>query len=97
MRMVLAVSALGLPAVVLPVGIAGGLPQAVQLIGPRYREDLCLDAAAAIEDRLGILTPIDPRIALRARRLPRSRQDLRPFPTRVGAEHPVSISVCVRR
>ena len=59
MRMVLAVSALGLPAVVLPVGIAGGLPQAVQLIGPRYREDLCLDAAA-IEDRLGILTPIDP-------------------------------------
>jgi len=60
MRMVLAVSALGLPAVVLPVGIAGGLPQAVQLIGSRYREDLCLDAAAAIEDRLGILTPIDP-------------------------------------
>ena len=37
------------------------LPQAVQVIGPRYREDLCLDAAAAIEDRLGILTPIDPR------------------------------------
>jgi amidase len=31
------------------------------VIGPRYREDLCLDAAAAIEDRLGILTPIDPR------------------------------------
>jgi hypothetical protein len=26
----------------------------VQVIGPRYREDLCLDAAAAIEDRLGI-------------------------------------------
>jgi hypothetical protein len=30
-------------------------------IAPRYREDLCLDAAQAIEDRLGILTPIDPR------------------------------------
>jgi hypothetical protein len=29
-------------------------------IAPRYREDLCLDAAQAIEDRLGILTPIDP-------------------------------------
>ena len=27
----------------------------------RYREDLCLDAAQAIEERLGILTPIDPR------------------------------------
>jgi len=61
MRMVLAVNVLGLPAVALPVGAAAGLPQSVQVIGPRYREDLCLDAAAAIEDRLGILTPIDPR------------------------------------
>lgn len=61
MRMALAVSVLGLPAVALPVGIGDGLPQAVQVIGPRYREDLCLDAASTIEDRLGILTPIDPR------------------------------------
>ena len=61
MRLTTAVNALGLPAVALPVGIADGLPQAVQVIGPRYREDLSLDAAAAIEDRLGILTPIDPR------------------------------------
>lgn len=61
MRMVLAVSVLGLPAVALPVGTAGGIAQSVQVIGPRYREDLCLDAAAAIEDRVGILTPIDPR------------------------------------
>ena len=61
MRMAMAVNALGLPAVALPVGITDGLPQAVQVIGPRYREDLCLDAAAAIEDRVGILTPIDPR------------------------------------
>ncbi len=61
MRMALAVNALGLPAVALPVGIGDGLPQAVQVIGPRYREDLCLDAAAALEDRLGIITPIDPR------------------------------------
>ncbi len=61
MRMTIAVNALGLPAVALPVGIADGLPQAVQVIGPRYREDLCLDAGQAIEDRLGIITPIDPR------------------------------------
>jgi amidase len=33
----------------------------VQIIGPRYREDLCLDAAAALEQALGVLTPIDPR------------------------------------
>jgi amidase len=61
MRMTIAVNALGLPAVALPVGIADGLPQAVQVIGSRYREDLCLDAAAALEDRLGIITPVDPR------------------------------------
>jgi amidase len=61
MRMAIAVNALGLPAVAVPVGVGDGLPQAVQVIGPRYREDLCLDAAAALEDRVGIITPIDPR------------------------------------
>jgi amidase len=61
MRMAIAVNALGLPSVAVPVGMADGLPQVVQLIGPRYREDMCLDAAAAIEARLGIITPIDPR------------------------------------
>ena len=61
MRMSLAVNALGLPAVAVPVGIADRLPQAVQVIGPRYREDLCLDAAAAIEERVGTFTPIDPK------------------------------------
>jgi amidase len=61
MAMAMAVNALGLPAVALPVGLGDGLPQAVQVIGPRYREDLCLDAAAALEDRVGIFTPIDPR------------------------------------
>jgi amidase len=60
MRMAMAVNALGLPAVAVPVGRGEGLPQAVQVIGPRYREDLCLDAAAAPEDRVGIITPIDP-------------------------------------
>jgi amidase len=61
LRVTLAVNLLGLPAVALPVGIDDGLPQAVQVIGPRFREDLCLGAASALEDRLGVLTPIDPR------------------------------------
>jgi amidase len=61
MRMATAINALGLPAVALPVGVDEGLPQAVQVIGPRYREDLCLDAAAAVEMRVGIFAPIDPR------------------------------------
>jgi len=61
MRMTTAVNALGLPAVAVPVGVEDGLPQAVQVIGPRYREDLCLDAAQVLEDSLGIITPIDPR------------------------------------
>jgi amidase len=61
MRMALAVNALGLPAVAVPVGVRDGLPQVVQIIGPRHREDLCLDAATAIEERLGTITPIDPR------------------------------------
>ncbi len=61
MRMAMAVNALGLPAVAVPVGVGDGLPQVVQVIGRRYREDMCLDAAAALEDALGTFTPIEPR------------------------------------
>lgn len=52
---------LGLPAAVVPVGISEGLPQAVQIIGPRFHEATCLDAAEMLEQTLGIVTPIDPR------------------------------------
>ena len=61
MTLVLAVNLLGLPSAVIPVGIQNGMPQEVQLIGPRFREDLCLDAAEAVEEVLGTVTPIDPR------------------------------------
>ncbi len=61
LRLVVAMNLLGLPVTVVPVGVEGGLPQSVQIIGGRYREDLCLDAAEAIEERLGVVTPIDPR------------------------------------
>jgi amidase len=33
----------------------------VQVIGQRYREDLCLDAAHSLADQVGIIAPIDPR------------------------------------
>ena len=64
-RLTLAANVLGLPSVALPTGTAAidgrEFPQGVQIIGPRYREDLCLDAAEAVEQRLGTLAPIDPR------------------------------------
>ena len=61
MRLCSATSFIGVPAVAVPTGVAGGLPQGVQVIGGPYREDLCLDAAAAIEERLGKITPMEPR------------------------------------
>lgn len=54
-RFTSAISVLGLPAAATPVGLVGGHPVGVQIIGQRFREDLCLDAAAAIEARVGIL------------------------------------------
>ncbi len=60
-RFVTPANLLGLPAACVPTGLANGLPTGVQVIGERFREDLCLDAAQTIEDALGVLTPIDPR------------------------------------
>ena len=60
-RMMVAISALSLPAAVVPVGISEGLPQAVQIIGPAYQEMDCLAAAEAIEKQIDAITPIDPR------------------------------------
>ncbi len=63
MRFEVALNLLGLPAVCVPTGVANGLPQVVEVIGGRYREGLCLEAGQAIEDALGIITPIDPVMA----------------------------------
>lgn len=59
-RLLVAVNALGLPAVAVPSGRAHGLPLGVQVIASRYREDLCLDAAEVIEAHHGLPTPVDP-------------------------------------
>ncbi|MEV5283150.1 amidase [Streptomyces sp. NPDC052811] len=60
MRLCTATSLAGLPAVAVPTGIADGLPAGVQLVGRPFREDLCLAAAAEIESRVGVLTPVTP-------------------------------------
>jgi amidase len=61
MRLVIPANLLGLPAAAVPVGVEDGVPQAVQIVGPRLREDLCLNAAEAIENRYPPITPIDPQ------------------------------------
>ncbi|MFD6186614.1 amidase [Streptomyces goshikiensis] len=63
MRLCTVTSFVGVPSVAVPTGVAGGLPSGVQIVGRAFREDLCLAAARAVEDRLGVLTPIDPRPA----------------------------------
>ncbi|HWX59707.1 MAG TPA: amidase [Acetobacteraceae bacterium] len=62
MRPVVPANLLGLPSACVPAGQdeATGLPIGVLITGRRLREDLCLDAAEAIETRLGLATPIDP-------------------------------------
>jgi len=52
---------LGLPAISAPTGFADGLPIGVQIIGPRFREDLVMQAAEVIEARHPATTPIDPK------------------------------------
>jgi amidase len=57
LRFISAINVLGLPGAVVPVTLHEGHPIGVQLIAGRYREDLALDAAAAIEKRAGALVP----------------------------------------
>ncbi|HSE03853.1 MAG TPA: amidase [Methylomirabilota bacterium] len=59
--MQLVVPVLGLPAISVPTGLADGVPIGVQITAGRFREDLCLEAAAGIEARAPMATPIDPR------------------------------------
>lgn len=64
MRLCTVTSFAGVPAVAVPTGTRDGLPCGVQVVGRAFREDLCLAAAQAVEDRLGVLTPVvDPRPA----------------------------------
>ena len=55
LRYISALNLLGLPVAVTPIGFAAGHPVGAQIIASRYREDLALDAAAAIEARVGVM------------------------------------------
>ncbi|KAA5838444.1 indole acetimide hydrolase [Saccharopolyspora hirsuta] len=54
-------TAVGAPAVAVPTGLVDGTPVGVQVIGPMFREDAVLDAAQAVENACGTLTPVEPR------------------------------------
>ncbi|MEW6644659.1 MAG: amidase family protein [Pseudomonadota bacterium] len=60
-RSLLAIPALGFPAVSVPTGLVGGRPVGVQVVAGRFREDVCLAAAEVIERQAAMPTPIDPR------------------------------------
>jgi amidase len=56
-----AVPVLGVPGLAVPTGVADGLPVGVQILAPRFREDLCLAAGESIEAGAGMSPrpPID--------------------------------------
>lgn len=60
LRPVTPVNFLGLPAAVVPRGVADGLPVGVQVIGDRFTDLRCLDVAAQIEAASDPLLPVDP-------------------------------------
>jgi amidase len=61
MRPVVPANLLGLPAAVVPVGEAGGMPVGAQLTARRFSDLTCLSVAQLLEDTFGPMSPIDPR------------------------------------
>ena len=60
MRPVLPANLLGLPAAVVPCGVADGLPVGAMFTARRFGDLVALAAAAAVEEAVGPLTPIEP-------------------------------------
>ena len=52
--------AMGLPGLVVSTGIVNAVPVGVQIVASHFREDLCLLAGKAIEERCTPPSPIDP-------------------------------------
>jgi amidase len=59
-RFITPANVLGLPAAAVPTGLHEDLPTGVQVYADRWRDDLALEGAEAIESVLGHITPIDP-------------------------------------
>jgi amidase len=57
------IAGLSLPAISVPAGSAAGAPAGVQIVSGRFMEERCLAAAAAMEQRIGNVLPIDPKRA----------------------------------
>ena len=56
-----ALPVIGFPAISAPVGLVNGVPNGVQIMGARFREDRVMAAAEVLERRSPSLAPIDPR------------------------------------
>ncbi|MEQ8344158.1 MAG: amidase family protein [Sneathiellaceae bacterium] len=54
------INLMGLPGLSVATGIDGGTALGVQIVGQRFREDLCLDAGEVIEGRARVALPVDP-------------------------------------
>ena len=46
---------MGLPAAIVQANENGGQPVGVQIVGRRFREDMILDAAEAVERQVGVM------------------------------------------
>lgn len=51
---------IGFPAISAPMGLVNGLPNGVQIMGARFREDMVMDAAGVLEGKSPSPTPVDP-------------------------------------
>jgi amidase len=60
LRFQLPIPVLGLPSLAVPVGTHQGMPQGVQIVSRRFREDLCFHAGRLIEAEEPSTTPLDP-------------------------------------
>ena len=60
LRPVMPGNLLGIPAAVVPCGMAAGLPVGAQVMGDHFTDLRCLDIAEQIQAAEGVHTPIDP-------------------------------------